>query len=86
MPATDVFERQSDRYRESVLPRTVRARVAVEAASPVGWDRYVGLDGEVVAMREFGASGKAEALFEHFGFTADHVAAAARRSLERVQD
>ena len=86
MPATDVFERQSERYRESVLPRAVRARVAVEAAAPLGWDRYVGLDGEIVAMREFGASGKADALFKHFGFTAENVAEAVRRSLKRVAD
>ena len=82
MPAMDVFERQTKDYQREVLPPRVRARVAVEAAATFGWERYVGLDGEVIGMTGFGASGKAEALFEHFGFTAAHVAEAARRTLK----
>ena len=78
MPSTDLFEEQSAEYRESVLPKDVRKRVAVEALSGFGWDRYVGLDGTVVAMTGFGASGPAAKLFEHFGFTAEHVAEVAR--------
>ena len=84
MPAMDVFERQTTAYRASVLPPKVRARVAVEAAATFGWERYVGLDGEVVGMTGFGASGKAEDLFEFFGFTGENVAEAARRSMAAV--
>jgi transketolase len=82
MPAWDLFEDQPPAYREEVLPRAVSARVAVEAASPLGWDRYVGPDGEVLAMRSFGASAPGGDLMKHFGFTVDHVCEAARRQVE----
>lgn len=78
MPCMDLFEEQSSEYKESVLPKSVRKRVAVEALSDFGWGRYVGLDGACVTMTGFGASGPANQLFEHFGFTADHVAEVAR--------
>lgn len=78
MPCMDLFEEQSAEYKESVLPKAVRARVAVEALSDFGWGRYVGLDGATVAMTGFGASAPAAQLFEHFGFTVDHVAEVAR--------
>jgi transketolase len=78
MPCMDAFAEQDAEYRESVLPRAVRARVAVEAASPFGWDRWVGEDGEIVAMEGFGASGPAGDLFPHFGFSAENVAERAR--------
>lgn len=73
MPCMDLFEEQSPEYKESVLPKEVRKRVAVEALSDFGWGRYVGLDGAYVTMKGFGASGPAALLFEHFGFTVDHV-------------
>lgn len=73
MPCMDLFEEQSREYRESVLPKEVRKRVAVEALGSFGWGRYVGLDGAVIAMEGFGASAPAEQLFEKFGFTAEHV-------------
>ena len=73
MPCTELFDAQPEAYRESVLPRAVRARVAVEAASVDGWWKYVGLDGAVVGMTGFGASAPGNVLFEHFGFTVDHV-------------
>ncbi|MDD3243200.1 MAG: transketolase [Eubacteriales bacterium] len=73
MPSWEVFDRQSDAYKRSVLPDEVRARLAVEAASPFGWHKYVGLDGEVLAMEGYGASGPAPKLFEHFGFTVKNV-------------
>ncbi len=82
MPAMDVFERQTKAYQSEVLPPRVRARVSVEAAATFGWERYVGLDGEMIGMTGFGASGKAEALFDHFGFTAANIADAARRTLK----
>ncbi|MDO5418265.1 MAG: transketolase [Lachnospiraceae bacterium] len=74
MPCMDLFEEQSEEYKESVLPQAVRKRVAVEALSDFGWGRYVGLDGAYVTMKGFGASGPADTLFKHFGFTAEHVA------------
>jgi len=73
MPCMDLFEEQSDEYKESVLPKCVRKRVAIEALSDFGWGKYVGLDGAYVTMKGFGASGPAAKLFEHFGFTAEHV-------------
>ena len=73
MPCMDLFEEQSEEYKESVLPKAVRKRVAVEALSDFGWGRYVGLDGACVTMKGFGASGPYAKLFEHFGFTVEHV-------------
>ncbi|MEE9250548.1 MAG: transketolase [Alphaproteobacteria bacterium] len=83
MPCWQLFEAEPEEYRTKVLGKNT-VRVAVEAASPFGWERYVGADGAVVAMRSFGASAPCEALSEHFGFTADGVAEAARRCLEAV--
>ena len=73
MPSMDLFEEQSAEYRESVLPDAVRKRVAVEALSDFGWYRYVGLDGAVVSMKGFGASGPADELFKKFGLTTEAV-------------
>lgn len=73
MPSMELFDKQSAEYKESVLPNAVRKRVAVEALSDFGWYKYVGLDGRVIAMEGFGASGPAATLFEHFGFTVDNV-------------
>ena len=73
MPCMDVFEEQSDEYKESVLPKAVRKRVAIEALSGFGWGKYVGLDGGYVTMNGFGASGLAGKLFEKFGFTVENV-------------
>ncbi|WP_124067886.1 transketolase [Clostridium sp. E02] len=78
MPCMDLFEEQSDDYKESVLPKAVRKRVAVEALSDFGWGKYVGLDGAYVTMKGFGASGPANQLFEHFGFTPECVAETAK--------
>ncbi|MEF2155501.1 transketolase [Luteimonas sp. FXH3W] len=79
MPSTDVFDRQSAEYRESVLPRAVRKRVAIEAATAEFWRQYVGLDGAVIGMHGYGASAPADQLFERFGFTTDKVVEAARQ-------
>jgi transketolase len=81
MPCLDRFAEQDRAYRDSVLPPNVRARVAVEAAAPLGWHRWVGDDGDVVAMTTFGASAPAKALYEHFGFTGEKVAERARNVL-----
>lgn len=74
MPSMELFEQQSKEYKESVLPRAVRARVAVEAGAQFGWGNYVGLDGAYVTMESFGASAPASVLFKKFGFTPEHVA------------
>ena len=76
MPCAEVFEAQEAGYREAVLPSNVLARVAVEAGHTDFWYKYVGLDGRVVGMSSFGESAPAEALFKHFGLTADNVVAA----------
>ena len=73
MPSMDVFDQQSDEYKESVLPKNVRKRVAIEALSDFGWGKYVGLDGAYVTMHGFGASAPAATLFKEFGFTVDNV-------------
>lgn len=73
VPCMDVFEAQSPEYIEEVLPSAVRTRLAVEAANPMPWYKYVGLDGDVVAMDTFGASAPAKVLFDHFGFTVANV-------------
>ncbi len=77
-PCLDVFDAQSCEYKESILPKSCRRRVAIEAASSMSWAKYVGLDGTCVTMDGFGASAPAKQLFEKFGFTAENVAAAAR--------
>jgi transketolase len=78
MPSTDTFDAQDAAYRESVLPKAVTARVAVEAAVTAGWWKYVGSAGAVVGIDHFGESAPAGALFKEFGFTVDHVVAAVR--------
>ena len=83
MPCWEAFEDQDEAYRRRVLPPDVRARVAVEAASPFGWGRYVGLDGAVVGIDRFGESAPYEEVYAQVGVTAEAVAAAARRVLGR---
>ena len=78
MPSTEVFERQDAAYRESVLPKAVRKRVAIEAGSADFWRKYVGLDGAVIGMSGYGSSAPAESLFKHFGFTVERVVDVAR--------
>lgn len=82
MPSMDVFEQQSAEYKESVLPKACRKRVAVEALSSFGWGKYVGLDGGYVTMESFGASAPAATLFEKFGITTEHVVEVARDILK----
>jgi transketolase len=73
MPSWELFEQQPDSYRDEVLPPSVTARLAIEAASPHGWHRYVGLTGAVIGMTRYGASAPYQVLMEQFGFTADNV-------------
>ena len=83
MPSWDLFEQQDQAYRDSVIPKAVRARVAVEMASPLGWDRYAGVDGKIISMHGFGASAPATALAAKFGFSADKIADAAREQVKQ---
>jgi len=81
MPSWDLFEEQDAAYRESVLPKSVTARVACEAACGFGWERWLGTRGRFVGMKGFGASGPAPALYKHFGITPEGVVAAALESI-----
>ena len=83
-PCLDRFAEQDDDYRDSVLPPSVRARVSVEAASPLGWSTWVGDEGEAIGMTTFGSSAPQPDLYEHFGFTPEKVAERARGVLERA--
>jgi transketolase len=83
MPCMDTFTNADKAYRERVLPAACRARVAVEAASPMGWDKWIGEDGAFVGMESFGESGPYKDVYEHFGITAARVAQTGRELIER---
>lgn len=78
LPCWELFDSQPEEYRNKVLPRTCTKRVAIEAASPLGWERYVGIDGKIVGIERFGASAPYKTLAKEFGFTADRVAEVAQ--------
>jgi transketolase len=82
MPSVDAFERQDRAYRDAVLPPEVRKRAAIEAGVGDCWYKFVGLDGKVIGLSDFGRSGTGEAVFEHFGFTEDHIVRTLRAWLE----
>ncbi len=79
MPSWELFEAQKEDYRMKVLPPDITARVSIEAGTPIGWERYIGLEGKAIGMDRFGASAPQKVLYEKFGFTALHVANEARR-------
>lgn len=83
MPSTDIFEAQSEEYKNSIMPSDVKARVCVEAGSSMSWYKYAGDYGEIIALDKFGESGKSEVLFEDYGFTAENVCAKALASLSK---
>jgi len=83
MPSWEIFDHQTDEYRDSVLPPNVKARVAVEQASTLGWERYVGTSGQVIGMHTFGASAPLKELQRKFGFEPGRVADAAREQLRK---
>ncbi|CAM5391452.1 Transketolase OS=Streptomyces rochei OX=1928 GN=G3I25_28300 PE=3 SV=1 [Streptomyces rochei] len=85
MPSVEWFEQQDQGYRDSVLPPSVKARVAVEAGIGLTWHKYVGDAGRIVSLEHFGASADGKVLFQEFGFTAENVAAAARESIAAAQ-
>jgi len=82
MPSWELFERQDQAYKDSVLPPSVKARVSVEMASTFGWARYVGISGHSIGMHTFGASAPLKAILKHFGFTTEHVVAAAKGQIQ----
>ena len=84
MPCIEEFEKQTAEYKESVLPKAIKARVCVEAGSPYSWYKYAGDCGEIVAMNGFGASAPAATLFANFGFTAENVAEKALQSIRNA--
>jgi transketolase len=81
MPSWELFERQPEEYKNSVLPKSVRNRLAVEAGTSFGWHKYVGMDGEVISIDSFGASAPAKQLFEKYGFSIENVVERARKVL-----
>ncbi|MBM3325149.1 MAG: transketolase, partial [Calditrichaeota bacterium] len=83
LPSWELFEKQPKAYRDEVLPPSVESRLAVEAATPLGWERFVGLKGTVIGMESFGASAPGGRLFEHFGFTVQNIVTKARSLLPR---
>jgi transketolase len=85
MPSWELFEKQEQAYRDSVLPPAVKARVSVEMATVFGWERYVGMSGHMVGMHSFGASAPIKALQKHFGFTVENVVAAAKEQIQSVK-
>ena len=86
MPCWELFDTQPGLYRDRVLPPSVRARVSIEAASPFGWERYVGLDGAMISVADFGASAPGPVVMREFGFTTERVVELAKRVLERDQE
>ena len=83
MPCCEVFDIQPDGWKEKVLPKSVRKRIAIEASSAAWWERYVGIDGKVIGMTTFGSSAPGPELFERFGFTVDNVVKTACNLLEK---
>jgi transketolase len=84
MPSWDIFEQQPQAYRDSVLPSAVKARIAVEQGSTLGWERYVGAAGRVIGMKTFGASAPLKELQRKFGFEPEDVVSAAKAMLGRA--
>jgi transketolase len=85
LPSWEIFERQSDEYKESVLPKEIKARVSIEASTPLGWQKYVGLDGLSIGIPHFGASAPGEVIYEKFGLTAAHVVEESEKLLLRLK-
>jgi transketolase len=86
VPGWEIFCEQTTEYQESVIPKSVRKRVTVEAASTLGWERFAGLDGIMIGIDRFGASAPAAELMKNFGFTTANVCAAALRLMGRNEE
>jgi transketolase len=85
MPCWELFDAQQQQYRDAVLPPNVRARVSIEAASPFGWERYVGPDGAIIGVNRFGASAPGPVVMRELGFTSEHVAMVSKETLVRIK-
>ncbi len=83
MPSWELFEKQTEEYQDSVLPPTVRARVAIEAAVPMGWERWVGPYGAVIGLNHYGASAPYKTIYQHFGFTTENVVLRALETIDK---
>ncbi len=83
MPSWELFDKQSREYKESVLPEKIKARIAVEAGSTIGWEHYVGLDGGVVGLNRFGASGPGDIVLRKLGFTSEHIVKVTKEVIKR---
>jgi transketolase len=83
MPSWELFEKQSDEYRDSVLPPTVKARMAIEAAVPLGWERWVGSHGPIIGLDHYGASAPYKTIYQHFGFTTENIVLRALETIDK---
>ncbi|HYA36606.1 MAG TPA: transketolase C-terminal domain-containing protein, partial [Candidatus Binataceae bacterium] len=83
MPSFELFEEQDEKYRESVLPRSITKRLGIEAGSPMSWYRWIGPDGDVIGMTTYGLSGPYKVVLKHFGFTVENVVSRALKLLGR---
>ena len=86
MPGWELFKAQAPEYRDLVLPPTVKARVAIEAAVTFGWEQWVGSYGSVIGLDRFGASAPYQMLYQQFGFTVDNVVQQALQTIEKVKN
>lgn len=86
MPSFEIFEKQSDEYKENILPKSIRARLAVEAASDFGWHKYIGLDGKIISINKFGASAHSDILFKEYGFTVDNIVENAKEIVNQAEN
>ncbi|MDD5344803.1 MAG: transketolase, partial [Smithella sp.] len=83
LPSWEIFDRQPQEYRDSVLPPAITARIAVEAGIKLGWEHYTGLNGKIIGMNSFGASAPGPVLYEKYGFTVEKIVTAAEELLHR---
>ena len=83
MPSWELFEQQSQAYRDSVLPPAVKSRLAIEMAGPMGWQKWIGEAGDMICVDGYGISAPLKAILETFGFTVDNVVARARKLVNR---
>ena len=82
-PSWDLFEKQSQEYKNSVFPPEIKARVAIEAGVKLGWDKYIGSSGEVIGIEKYGASAPLEIIMEKYGFSVDNIVSVAKKVLKR---
>jgi len=84
-PSWEIFEAQSEEYKESVFPKSVKARISIEAGVKQGWEKYIGDFGEAISIEKFGASAPYEIIFKEYGFTKEAVVVSVKRVLGKIQ-